>query len=261
MSKIKLVNMLIRLETERGPCRATESIQEVIRALNYTMRDVEEAWNVWRSDYVRATLRNGTPLPLPSHMTMLLRTSSGFAYTRARIRAACWRRHQGLHPAAFVGYESLYPPFRYAGISNTTNQPWAVQAEGGPVTQVDDVFAQNLGNIGDYLAFVQANDAQHPQIVPAPTPAPTHAQPVFHAPPQSAAVGVLDYPPPSYPPPHSYQSQQQQQPLMNMHNVHNTRASGARPPSTAVAAAVEVATRFVEAVNKAVGICIELNAM
>ena len=255
--------MLARLEAERGPCRATESIQEVIRALTYTMRDVEEAWSVWRSDYVRATLGNGIPLPLPSHMTMLLSTSSGFAYTRARIRAACWRRHQGRPPAAFVGYDSLNPPFRYAGISNTTNQPWAVQAEGGMVTQVDDVFTHNLGNIGDFLAFAQASDAQHPQIIPAPTPTPTHAQHVvkqYRAPPQSTAVGALDYPPPSYPPPH-IQSQQQQQPLMNIQNVNTARSSGSRPPSAAVAAAVEVATRFVEAVNKAVGICIELNAM
>jgi hypothetical protein len=234
----------MRLEAEYGACRATESIQEVIRALNFTMRDVEEAWNVWRSNFVRATLQNG------------------FAYTRARIRAACYRRHLGRSPAAFVGYQSLYPPFRYAGISNTTNQPWASQAEGGPVTQADDVFTYNLGNLENYIAFAQASDAQRPQFTLAPAHTSTHAQPVskqYQAPPQNAAVGALDYLPPSYPPPHSYQSQQQQQPLM--HNVNVTRASGSQPPSPAVAAAVEVATRFLEAVNKAVNICIELNAM
>ena len=102
--------MLIRLETERGPCRATESIQEVIRALNYTMRDVEEAWNVWRSDYVRATLRNGTPLPLPSHMTMLLRTSSGFA-NPCRLLATSPRPASG----RFRGIRVLVPsvPLRW----------------------------------------------------------------------------------------------------------------------------------------------------
>ncbi|KAH9038595.1 hypothetical protein EDB84DRAFT_1086835 [Lactarius hengduanensis] len=58
--------MLLRLEGQHGPCRATESIQEVVRALDLTMRDVEEAWSVWRHEYVRATLRSGISPSLPS---------------------------------------------------------------------------------------------------------------------------------------------------------------------------------------------------
>ena len=64
-SKQKLVVKLTFLEGQYGPCRATESIQEVIRALNFTMNDVEEAWSVWRHEYVRNTLRNG--ISFPSH--------------------------------------------------------------------------------------------------------------------------------------------------------------------------------------------------
>jgi hypothetical protein len=231
------------LEAQYGPCRATESIQEVIRALNFTMRDVEEAWNVWRSDYVRCTLRDG------------------FAYTKARIRAACYRRYQGRPSAAFVGYQSLYTPFRYAGISNTTNQPWVWQGEVGPATQANEVFTYNLGTLGNNIDFAQASNARRPQLTPVPAHTSTHSQPVskpYQAQPQSAAVGPIDYPPPSHPPPRSYQSQQQQ-PLRL--NVNAARTSGLQPPSPAVVAAVEVATRFLEAVNKAVNICIELNAM
>ncbi|KAH9178393.1 hypothetical protein EDB89DRAFT_1171512 [Lactarius sanguifluus] len=58
--------MLLRLEGQHGPCRATESIQEVVRALNLTMRDVEEAWSVWRHECVRVTLRSGISPSLPS---------------------------------------------------------------------------------------------------------------------------------------------------------------------------------------------------
>ena len=194
-------------------------------------------------------------------MMTSLSSSQGFSYARMRIGAACWRRDQGRSPAAFVGYQSLYPPFRYAGNSNT-NQPWVLQAEGGPVTQADVVPTFHHGNLGDYTAIAQASEAQHLQFTPAPAHAPTHAQPVsrqYYVSPQSAAVGAWDYPPPSYPPTHGHQSQRQQQRLRP--NVNTALASGSSRPEPAVVAAVEVATRFLEAVNKAVNICIELNAM
>ena len=65
-SKQNFVVMLLRLEAQYGLCRATESIQEVIRALNLTMRDVEEEWRIWRHEYVCATLRSGISLPFSS---------------------------------------------------------------------------------------------------------------------------------------------------------------------------------------------------
>ena len=200
-------------------------------------------------------------LPIPFLMTTSLSSSSGFAYIRARICAACWRRQIGRSPAAFVGYSSLYPPFRYAGTSDT-NQPWVQQAEGGPITQADVVSTYHHGNFGDNIAIAQASDAQRLQFTPAPAHTSTHVPPVsqqYHASPQSAVVGAWDYPPPSYPPTHGYQSQQQQQ--LPRPNVNAALASGSSRPSPAVVAAVEVATRFLEAVNKAVSICIELNAM
>ncbi|KAH9029872.1 hypothetical protein EDB85DRAFT_2147120 [Lactarius pseudohatsudake] len=232
--KQSFATMLSRLEGQHGPCRATESIQEVVRALDLTMRDVEEAWSVWRHEYVRATLR------------------SGFAYIRLRIGSARWRRHHGRPPAAFVGYQSLYPPFRYAG-NPSSDQSWGWQAEAGPVTQADvgPTYHQAYGNIEEYNYLAQTSNAQYPQF----TYTPTHAVfQQFPAPPQSASVGAWDYPPPPYPPPTGYQSQQQQQPTPSVN-------AGPSSLSPAVVAAVEVATRFLEAVNKAVNICIELNAM
>ena len=255
--KQNLIVMLLQLEAQYGLCRATESIQEVIRALNLTMRDVEEAWRVWRHNYVRATLHSGIFLPFPSHMTTSLNSSSGFIYIKARIRAACWRRHQGRSPAAFVGYQSLYPAFRYAETSSHDDQSWGFQAEGGILTQQDEVAMLDLG-VGDYGSLTQLSEPQR-QFTPAPSHTSTHAVPQqCQVSSQNTFVAAWDYPPPSYPPPHGHQ-QQQQPPLMP--NVNAVPATGSPPVSPAVVAAVEVATRFLEAVNKAVNICIELNAM
>ncbi|KAH9057840.1 hypothetical protein EDB87DRAFT_1685805 [Lactarius vividus] len=231
--KQSFVAMLLHLEQQHGPCRATESIQEVVLALDLTMRDVEEAWSVWRHECVRVTLR------------------SGFAYIRLRIGSARWRRHHGRPPAAFVGYQSLYPPFRYAG-NPPSDQSWGWQAEAGPVTQAVEVstYHQTHGNIGGYNPLSQTSNAQYPQFNYTPTHAVSQQ---YSAQPQNASVGAWDYLPPPYPPPTGYQSQQQQpSPSVN---------AGPSSLSSDVVAAVEVATRFLEAVNKAVNICIELNAM
>jgi len=153
-----------------------------------------------------------------------------------------------------VGYQSLYPSFRYAG-TPSSDQPWGWQAEAGPGTQAVEVSTYNYtyGNVGEYGSLAQPSDAQYPQFTP------THAvSQQYHASPQSASVGAWDYPPPPYPP-HGYQSQQQQQ-QQQQPLTPNVNA-GPSSLSPDVAAAVEVATRFLEAVNKAVNICIELNAM
>ena len=194
-------------------------------------------------------------LPSSFHMTTSLRPSSGFAYSRARIGAACWRRHEGRPPAAFVGYESLYTPFRYAG-TTTTNQPCAWQAEGGPVTQADMDSKYYPGNIVD--AFAQASNAQRPQFTPVPAHISTHAQHVPQQHPASPQSATVDYPPPSYPPPDRFKPQQRQSMMPPNVNVNTLRLPR---PSRAVVAAAEVATRFLEAINKAVNICIELNEM
>ncbi|KAF8274774.1 hypothetical protein EI94DRAFT_1713018 [Lactarius quietus] len=282
----KIVIVLKELEVRYGPCGATESIKEVIRALELTSREVEDAWTVWRNEFVRAILQNG------------------FAYAKARIEAARWRRQLGRPAAAFVGYKSLHHPFRYAGTSNTnTNQPWGWQAEGGPVNQADEVSTYHHGNLGDGTTTALTGDPRRSRFTPALAHTSTHVQHVsqqFHVPSQSASVVAGDYPPPSYPPPHGYKSQQQQmllqqqqqqqqqqqlmqqqqqlmqqqqqqrlmqqqqqQQLMQQQQqqlMQNVNAAGSTLPQTVVAA-VEVATRFLEVINKAVNICIELNAM
>jgi hypothetical protein len=156
-----------------------------------------------------------------------------------------------------VGYESLYTPFRYAG-TTTTNQPCAWQAEGGPVTQADEFSTYYHGNTVDNTAIAQASNAQRPQFTPVPTHISTHAQHVSQQYPTSPQSAPVDYPPPSYPPPGRFKSQQRQSQMPPNVNVNVVRSS---PPSRAVVAAVEVATRFLEAINKAVNICIELNEM
>lgn len=57
---------------------------------------------------------------------------------------------------------------------------------------------------------------------------------------------MVDYPPPPYPP----ANWKPPDPV-----------PGSPPVSAGAAAAVEVAIRYLEAVNKAVGVCIELDAM
>ena len=184
---------------------------------------------------------------------MSLSSSSGFVYIKSRIRAAWWRRHQGRSAAAFVGYQSLYPAFRYAVTPSINNLSWGGQADGGSVTRADAVstYDHTYGNLGvrDYSLFT-----------PAPSHTSTHTVPQqYHASPQSASVGARDYPPPSHPPPLSYQSQQQ--PLPVIPNANAAQATRSLPLSPAVVTAGEVATRFLEAINKAVNICIELNTI
>ncbi|KAH8991371.1 hypothetical protein EDB86DRAFT_3080012 [Lactarius hatsudake] len=230
--KQSFIVVLLRLEEEFG-CRATEPIQNIVRVLNSTMRDIEEAWRVWRHDHVRAALR------------------SGFASIRARI---CAGRYQGRSLAAFAEHQSPDPLSGYAG--TPSDQPGGAEARPGPVTQADEVstYYDAHGNLGEHTSLAQPSDAQYSQFTHTSTNAVFEQ---FHALSRSASVGAWDYPPPPCPPPQSYQllqQQQQQQPTPNV---------DAGPPSLspAVEAAASVAMRFLEAVNRAVNIYLELNAM
>ena len=163
-----------------------------------------------------------------------------------------------------MGYESLYPAFRYAGTPTTNTQAWGWQPDGGTVAQADELSTYNLG-VGDYTSLAQPSHPQR-QFTPAPSLSSTSTYAVpqqYYAPPQSAFASAWDHAPPAHPPPHSYQSQQQQQQQQQhqMPNSNATMASGSLPLPPDVIAAGEVATRFLEAVNKAVNICIELNSL
>ncbi|KAH9006658.1 hypothetical protein EDB83DRAFT_2463014 [Lactarius deliciosus] len=229
--KQSVVVVLLRLEEEFG-CRATEPIQNIVRVLNSTMWDIEEAWRIWRHDHVRATLQ------------------SGFASIRARI---CAGRYQGRFPTAFAEYQSPNLLSGYARTpSNDRPGGWQAEARPGPVTQADEVstYYDTHGNLGEHTSLAQPSDAQYSQFTHTSTNAVFEQ---FRALPRSAPVGAGDYPPPPCLPSQSYQLQQQQL----------TPNVNAEPPSLspAVEAAAEVAMRFLEAVNKAINICIELNAM
>jgi len=213
------------------------------------MRDVEELWRVWRHDSVRRTLQTGLSILL-LYMTLSLSSSSGFGYTKDRIRAACWRRDQGRAPSAFMGYQSMFLAYRYTG-SHTDDQPWQWVAEAGPVVPSGEVYYQYP--YGDSAPLAQPNEAQYAQFTFTPNPAIAQQ---FYGLQQGVAPNTVHYPPPAYPPPHDYRSQQSPFPSVNTPPI-----PGSPPMSPAVAEAVEVATRFLEASNKAVNICIELNAM
>jgi hypothetical protein len=82
--------------------------------------------------------------------------------------------------------------------------------------------------------------------------------------PQTVSADSQKYPPPTGPPPH-WRPQQQQPPppppAPALPYDATTPVPGSPLLAPQVAAAVEVATRYLEAVNKAVTICIELNVM
>ncbi|KAH9178384.1 hypothetical protein EDB89DRAFT_1171098 [Lactarius sanguifluus] len=223
--KQSFIVVLLRLEEEFG-CRATEPVQNIIRVLNLTMRDIEEAWRVWRHDYIRAALR------------------SGFASIRARV---CAGQYQGRSPAALAEYQSPDPLSAYAGTpSNDQLGGWRAEARPGPVTQADGVstYYDTHGNLGEPTSLAQPSNAQYSQFTYTST---NTVFEQFHALSRSASVGAGDCPPPPSLPPQGYQLQQLQQPTPNVN---------AGPPSLspAVEAAAEVATRFLEAVNKAINI-------
>ncbi|KAI0249176.1 hypothetical protein BJV78DRAFT_1229904 [Lactifluus subvellereus] len=263
--KQHVARILTRPEFQQTSNSARESIPEIIYALNMTFQDVEESWRVWRHERVRTVLQ------------------SGFVYIRNRITSARWRRNQGRSPAAFQG---VYQPFRYVGTAkiNPNDQPWgwpssnstgsAAQAAVyhlpvtetyGPVPSASSSDVQHVQTTQPYpIANVPGRHGGHAAQAGAQTGYDHH--PMHHQNyqsftlPQAASAGTPEYRPPPGPPP-NWQPQRQQQQPTPPHNGAATPVPSSPLLSPEVAAAVEVATRYLEAVNKAVNVCIELNAI
>lgn len=195
---------------------------------------------------------------------------AGFHYARDRIQAAIYRRERGRPAATFP---AIYPAFHFSGVSmnpSPERQPRSV-----PPAQVDTSFYPANTHVpagpssssapwspqpqsaqlyppvqNNNTAYGRRNEpaAQHPQVG-----SPTGFSPGFG---QQGITGRLnDHPPPhvdfDYPPP----------PYPPAHWRPPDPVPGSPPVPPAAAATVEVAIRYLEAVNKAINICIEFDAM
>jgi hypothetical protein len=173
---------------------------------------------------------------------------AGFHYARARIQVALWRREQGRPAATFP---AIYPAFQFSGVINPSPER---QPRSLPPNQVDASFYQSN-------TYVPAGPSSAPWASPtSPRPQAAPLFPVQNNATQPPQVGSVtgytpgfgqssphvDYPPPPYPPAHWRPPDP---------------VPGSPPVPAAAAATVEVAIRYLEAVNKAINICIEFDAM
>jgi hypothetical protein len=219
---------IVRLQSTSP--NASETINQVIYALNHTFHEVEASYRVWRNERIQSVLQHG------------------FHYARARIQVALWRREQGRPAATFP---AIYPAFQFSGVINPSPER---QPRSLPPTQVDASFYQSN-------TYVPAGPSSAPWASPtSPRPQAAPLFPVQNNATQPPQVGSVtgytpgfgqssphvDYPPPPYPPAHWRPPDP---------------VPGSPPVPAAAAATVEVAIRYLEAVNKAINICIEFDAM
>jgi hypothetical protein len=188
---------------------------------------------------------------------------AGFHYARARIQAALWRRERGRPAATFP---AIYPAFQFSGVINPSPER---QPRSLPPTQVDTSFYQpsNYVPAGPSSVPWASPQPQAAQLFPVqnntyarrnePATQPPQVGSVTAYSPGSGQEGIIgrlsdqppphvDYPPPPYPPAHWRPPDP---------------VPGSPPVPAAAAATVEVAIRYLEAVNKAINICIEFDAM
>jgi hypothetical protein len=191
---------------------------------------------------------------------------AGFHYARARIQAALWRRERGRPAATFP---AIYPAFQFSGVINPSPER---QQRSLPPAQVDTSYYQSN-------TYVSAGPSSATWTSPQPQAAqlytvqnntyPRHNEPAAQPPQVGSVTGYspgfgqegvpgrlndhspvspphIDYPPPPYPPAHWRPPDP---------------VPGSPPVPAAAAATVEVAIRYLEAVNKAINICVEFNAM
>jgi hypothetical protein len=186
---------------------------------------------------------------------------AGFHYARDRIQAALYRRELGRPAATFP---AIYPAFHFSGVINPSpGQPRSLRP-----AQVDTSFYPSNTHVpagpssapwspqpqAAQLYPVQNNTytrrnepaSQSPQVGSVTGFSPGFGQQGItgrlsdHPPPH------VDYPPPPYPPAHWRPPDP---------------VPGSPPVPAAAAATVEVAIRYLEAVNKAINICIDFGVM
>lgn len=246
---------------------ASETINQVIYALNLTFRDVELSYRVWRNDRVQSVLRHGNFFFFflsEGGMKPTLPHVAGFLYARDRIQAALWRRERG-RPAAI--FPAIYPAFQFSGVPNPSPER---QPSSLPLAQGDASFYQPNTNTyvpaGPSTASWASPQPQSAQLYQAQNNTyPRRSEPTPAQSPQLGSVtgfspgpgfgqeGItarLNEPPYYPPPPHPPANWRPPDPV-----------PGSPPVPAAAAGAVEVAIRYLEAVNKAINICVDFNAM
>jgi hypothetical protein len=215
---------------------ASDTINQVIYALNHTFHDVEQSYLIWRNERVQTILQHG------------------FQYARARIQAALYRRERGRPAATFP---AIFPSFQFAQYAGGSNPS---PTRGLPPAQADGSYYQ-ANTYGVAAPAPNPWNSPQPQAAQFPTqntyPRRTESLSPQHPgalagyaasgfAPDGAAGRMIDYPPPAYPP-------------TNWKPPDPVPGSAPVPPGAT--AAVEVAIRYLEAVNKAINICIDLDAM
>jgi hypothetical protein len=188
---------------------------------------------------------------LPLHTCIV-----GFQYARGRIQAAIYRRELGRPAATFP---AIFPSFQFAQYAGGSNPSPERSTRGLPPAPADGSNYHH-GNSYGAAAPIPWNSPQ-PQAAQFPGQN-TYSRPSEPAsPPHAGALGGYAsgfvpegaggrvneyYPPPPYPP----ANWKPPDPV-----------PGAPPVPAGAVAAVEVAIRYLETVNKAINICIDLDAM
>ncbi|KAH9955814.1 hypothetical protein BGW80DRAFT_1213807 [Lactifluus volemus] len=289
--KQQFAKLLTGPEIQRIQNRARESIPEVIYALNMTFQDVEECWEVWRHDRVRGVLHSG--------FTYIRNRISSACWRRKEGRLPA--SFQGVYPAFhYVGKGKIqpdnqpweWPPSAGAGPSTYQHEvhdaitsassifgnPQVQTAYQHPTAKVSSHHGVHASHTGAQTAYQHpvTKTSGHSGVHAAHTVAQTGYE-FYQTPHQSQSptsphphtpsiVGKVFPPPPGPPPPRNLQ-QQQPQPQPPPHPLPLPPTRDLTPAllspqlSPEVATAIEVATRYLEAVNKAVNIFIELNVL
>jgi hypothetical protein len=176
---------------------------------------------------------------------------AGFQYSRARVTAALWRRNQGRPPASFPGFF----PALHGGVmppqpaNQPPGSPWRSPTNGGGVQYPANLYGPAVPAAGVW------NNQQGQLVQQYPTQnTPGQSQggalsgyPQFQTPAMGSPGGsAYDIAPPPFPPPNWKPP---------------SPVPGSPPASMEVVKAIEVAISYLEAVNKAINICIDANAI
>ncbi|KAI0261538.1 hypothetical protein BC834DRAFT_468541 [Gloeopeniophorella convolvens] len=279
--KEKLVSQLKVLNERHGPSYASGPIQEVIIALDESMGDIEMAWLEWRHERVVEILKSGFHYAKKRVRAAVWRREQGrpptcflvydqshepLEYRRSRAvgrgQDPYWSQastsritHSDVTArAAAYDHSEGYPAVAGA---ITVEGPCTLMAGQGHVPQVPST---SLGGNQPGMQTVPVH--AHPGAAPlGRPPSPQN----YHWPMSPRGNDpARHYPPPPYPPP-NYHRRDHRPPLVTPqpHIPTSPLSVGAQMPgspvvSRKVAAAEVAATSFLEAVQKALSICIEL---
>ncbi|KAI0261539.1 hypothetical protein BC834DRAFT_972662 [Gloeopeniophorella convolvens] len=254
-----LVDLLYSFQQRIDPqrlARVNDILVEITCALHFLVREVEEQWEIWRNESVLATLREG------------------FAHISRRIWAAAWRRAQGQPSSPFILFPSLSPDYRlvrtapHTASNNTA--PGGAPAS-GPAAQLRPSSSASMSSNVHHESWSHSSTSYIPQngAVPVhhewPAAPPAHAQPGY---PGHARAPPPPHRPQPMPPPAAREGPARGPAPARQHHAPPPRAPdsvvslpGAPNAPPEVAAAVEVAVRFLETVHKAVDILIEFRAL